>query len=64
MRPTWRLSQRIREIALECEETEQHCLIVFYYAGHGEIIDGGLNFVFSVLNILVLVHSFAQRTGW
>ena len=45
MRPTWRLSKRIREIALECEEMEQHCLIVFYYAGHGEIIDGGLNFV-------------------
>ncbi|KAJ9490441.1 hypothetical protein VN97_g2799 [Penicillium thymicola] len=45
MRPTWRLSQRIREITLECEQTEQHCLIVFYYAGHGDIIDGGLNFV-------------------
>ncbi|KAJ5130534.1 uncharacterized protein N7515_006573 [Penicillium bovifimosum] len=43
--PKWRLRERVEYTISECQATNQHYVIVFYYAGHGAIIDDVLNSV-------------------
>ncbi|KAJ5836742.1 hypothetical protein N7447_002768 [Penicillium robsamsonii] len=43
--PYWNLSDKIRKMIVDCCNSKQHSLFVFYYVGHGAIVDGGLHFI-------------------
>ncbi|KAJ5747512.1 uncharacterized protein N7511_009208 [Penicillium nucicola] len=40
----WNLLSRIQKMLGECHATDENCLFVFYYAGHGSIEEGSLHF--------------------
>ncbi|KAJ5958370.1 uncharacterized protein N7479_005520 [Penicillium vulpinum] len=42
--PGWNLAAEIRKMILDCYCSKLHCLFVFYYVGHGAIVDGDLCF--------------------
>ncbi|KAJ5181122.1 hypothetical protein N7491_000677 [Penicillium cf. griseofulvum] len=43
--PSWNLSAKIRKIILDCYHSKLYSLFVFYYVGHGSIVDGKLHFI-------------------
>jgi len=43
--PGWNLSAQIRKMILDCYHSKLHSLFVFYYVGHGAIVDGHLHFI-------------------
>ncbi|CAG8885798.1 unnamed protein product [Penicillium egyptiacum] len=43
--PGWNLSAKIRKMILDCYHSKLHSVFVFYYVGHGAIVDGNLYFI-------------------
>ncbi|KAJ5773280.1 hypothetical protein N7457_008176 [Penicillium paradoxum] len=43
--PGWTLSHKIQQMLLDCAHSKLQSLFVFYYAGHGTIVDGKMSFV-------------------